>query len=181
MSEENGEKLRRFLVVDYDDLRVRLTNRLGSADLAGDVLQETYLKLAEAVTVKPVRSPKLYLLRIALNIALKRLRRDNRFVTLSDAKAALGIADGAPDPAQATEARFEVEALGQALTGLTPRQRDILLASRLDGVSLRDLAARHGISQRMVEIELRRALAHCSLRLDREAVQRFGPRPAQGS
>jgi RNA polymerase sigma factor (sigma-70 family) len=74
-----------------------------------------------------------------------------------------------------------VEALQQALEGLTPRRREILLASRLEGVPLREIAQRHGISQRMVEIELRRALAYCSLRLDREAVQRFGPRPSKSS
>jgi RNA polymerase sigma factor (sigma-70 family) len=181
VTEQSREALRRFLVLGYEDLRARLTSRLGSAELAGDALHETYLRLARPAAIGPVRSPKLYLLRIAMNIAAKRLRRERRFFSLSDAKSALGIRDDAPDPAQSAEARRELEALQQALEELTPRQRAILLASRLDGVPLREIAERHRLSQRMVEIELRRALAYCALRLDREVIQRFGPRPAQAS
>jgi RNA polymerase sigma factor (sigma-70 family) len=181
MTDEKRETLRQLLVLSYDDLRMRLTLRLGSAELAGDVLHETYLKLTEPAAVGDVRKPRLYLLRIATNIALKRLQRERRFFNLSDAKLALGIADDAPDPARIVESRVEIETLQNALQELSPRRREILLASRLDGVPLRELAARYGISQRMVEIDLRRALAHCALRLDRQAIQRFGPRPAQGS
>jgi RNA polymerase sigma factor (sigma-70 family) len=181
MSEESREALRQSLVLGYDELRMRLTHRLGSAELAGDVLHETYLKLSQPVVLGPIRSPKHYLLRIATNIALKRLRRERRFFSLSDAKVALGVADETPDPARAAEARFEVDALRQALQALPARQRDILLASRQDGIALREIAARLGLSQRMVEIELRRALAFCALRLEREVIQRFGPRPVRGS
>ena len=63
----------------------------------------------------------------------------------------------------------------------SPRRRDILLASRLEGISLRDIAGRHGISQRMVEIELKYALMHCGRRMGRKIVQRFGPRRREGS
>ncbi|MDE1172063.1 MAG: RNA polymerase sigma factor [Parvibaculaceae bacterium] len=181
MTGESRETLRQFLVLDYEDLRRRLTHRLGSSDLAGDVLHETWLRLAQARTIGPVRSPKLYLLRVAMNIAFKRLRRDGRLVTLSDAKVALGIPDDAPDPARAAEAHFEVEALMQALGEISPRQREILLASRLEGIPLREIAERQGISQRMVEIELRRALAYCALCLDREVIQRFGPKSSRAS
>ncbi|MEW6435558.1 MAG: RNA polymerase sigma factor [Pseudomonadota bacterium] len=179
--ESQPEALRQFLILDYDELKSRLTRRLGSIELASDVLHETYLRLGGAGPAEPVRSPKLYVLRAATNIALKRLRRESRFVSLTDAKSALGITDDAPDPAKVVEARLEIEVLRQALKDLTPRQREILLSSRLDNVPLRDIAARLGISQRMVEIELRRALAFCALRLDREIVQRFGPRPGKDS
>jgi RNA polymerase sigma-70 factor (ECF subfamily) len=181
MGDESLERLRELLVVGYNDLRTRLTYSLGSVELANDVLHETYLKLTQATVVGPVRSPKLYLLRIAMNLASNRLRRERRFFSLSDAEVALGIPDDGPDPSRAAEAQREIELLQQALRDLTPRQGDILLASRLDGVSLRELAVRHGISQRMVEIELRRALAYCARRLDREVVQRFGPRPVRES
>jgi RNA polymerase sigma factor (sigma-70 family) len=181
MSNANRDTLRRLFVLGYDDLRARLTRRLGSAELASDALQETWLRIDRATPVGFLRSPKNYLLQIAFNAALTHWRVDKRFVTLSDAKAAIGIPDESPNPERATAARFEVEALAQALSELTPRRRDILLASRLDGVALRDIAARLGISQRLVEIELKHALAHCALRLDREVIQRFGPKPLKDS
>lgn len=175
------DRLRRFLVDSYDDLKLRLTRRLGSSDLAGEALHEAWMRLDRACVSGDVRSPRLYILRVALNVAWKRLKAEPRTLTLSDAKTALGIADDAPDAARATQARQELEALGQALAELTPRRRRILLASRLEGRPLRDIAALLGVSQRLVEIELKHALAHCALRLDKSVTQRFGPRPRQGS
>ncbi|MCK9919339.1 sigma-70 family RNA polymerase sigma factor [Microbacteriaceae bacterium K1510] len=168
-------------MLGYDEMRARLTRRFGSVELASDALHEAWLQIESAALDGTLRSPKHYLLRIAANIALKRLAADKRFVTLSDAKLAVGIVDHHPDPERASLARSDVQALARALADLTPRRRDILLASRLEGTPLREIAERLGISQRLVEIELKHALAHCALRLKRQTVQRFGPRPPQGS
>jgi RNA polymerase sigma factor (sigma-70 family) len=181
MSASNRDLLRRFFVHGYDELRTRLTRRLGSAELASDVLHDTWLRIERAVPVGEVRSPKQYLLQMAFHAALTHWRGDKRFVTLSDAKAAIDLPDEEPGPERAAAARSEVATLTRALAELTPRRRDILLASRLDGVALRDIASRLGVSQRLVELELKHALAHCALRLNREVTQRFGPRPAKHS
>jgi len=181
MSESGRDLLRRVFELGYDELRRRLIHRLGSAEFASDALHETWLQIERAAPVGPVHSPSNYLLRMAVNVALKRWGAEKRFVTLSDAKTAIGIADEAPDPERAILARSEIEVLARAIAELTPRRRDILLAARLDGAKLRDIAARLDISQRLVEIELKHALAHCALRLDREVIQRFGPRQPQDS
>lgn len=181
MTETGRDALRRLFAVGYDDLRSRLARRLGSADLAGDALHEAYLRIDQAPAIGPVRNPKFYLLRVAINIAWKRLRREDRIATLSDAVAMLGIADDAPGPARTAEARAELERLRQAIADLTPRRREILLASRIDGIPLRKIAEELGVSQRLVEIELKHALAHCALRLDRTVVRRFGPGAGRGS
>ncbi|BAS00462.1 extracytoplasmic function sigma factor VreI [Blastochloris viridis] len=102
-------------------------------------------------------------------------------MTLTDTRIALDLIDEAPDPGAVVENRSELELLKRALEELTPRQQDILLASRLEGKSLADLARRHGISQRWVERELRFVVMHCAQRLDRKVVQRFGPKSAQES
>ena len=67
-------------------------------------------------------------------------------------------------------------AVRQALSELSPRRRQILLASRVEGLPLRVIAERHGISQRMIELELKAALMYCGQRVDRKIVQRFGPK-----
>jgi RNA polymerase sigma-70 factor, ECF subfamily len=173
--------LRQLLVCGYGELKTRLTQRLGSAELAGDVLQDTWLRLESATPIEPIRLAKPYLLQIAYNIALKRRRLENQTITLDDARNCLNLVDEAPDPASVAESRSDVALLRQAVTELTPRQRDILFASRLDNVPLAELAIRHGISQRWVERELRHAVLHCARRLGRKVVQRFGPRPREGS
>ena len=181
MAETDRETLRRLLVLGYDELKARLTRRLGSAELASDALHEAYLTLHRVPRLGHVRNMRFYLLRTAFNFALKQMRVDRRFVALSDVQMAVGIADDTPGQARVLAARNEIEALKNALTELTPRRREILLAARLEGVTLRAIADRFGVSQRLVEIELKHALAHCALRLDREAVQRFGPRPRRQS
>jgi RNA polymerase sigma-70 factor, ECF subfamily len=181
MSDSARSHLRQLLLGGYSELKARLAQRLGSAELAGDVLQDTWLRLEHAAPVGPIRHPKSYLLRIAYNIALKRRLAEPQTVTLDDARTALDLLDDAPDPAAVAEGRSDVARLKEAVAELTPRQQDILLASRLDNVPLAELAARYGISQRWVERELRRAVLHCARRLDRNIVQRFGPRRREGS
>jgi len=50
---------------------------------------------------------------------------------------------------------------------LPPRQREILLAARLDGLPRREIANRLGISLRLVEKELQRAQEYCLAHRDR--------------
>ncbi|MCK9918098.1 sigma-70 region 4 domain-containing protein, partial [Microbacteriaceae bacterium K1510] len=63
----------------------------------------------------------------------------------------------------------------------TPRRRYIVLAARVEGVQLADIADQLGVSQRLVEKELKAALMLCGARLKREVVQRFGPRAGRAS
>ncbi len=177
MTDTSRAELRRFLALGYDDLRTRLARRLNSVELAGDALQETYMELCRGADLPLVRQPRSYLLRMAINIALRKLRSEKYTISLDDAKVAFDIADDAPGPQRSLEAKIELEALRHAVKELTPRRRAILHAARIERKSLLAIAGQMAISQRLVEIELKHALAHCALRLDRRIVQRFGPRP----
>lgn len=173
--------LRQMLVGEYDDLRRQLTRRLGSEDVASEVLQETYLHLQRPSRIAVIDSPKRYLLAIATNIARMRFRRERRQTSLPDLDEVLGFADEAPDPLRSLEARQEFVALKAAFDELTPRRRNILFASRLEGRKLRDIADELGVTQRFVEMELKEALILCGTRMRREVVQRFGPRVGETS
>jgi RNA polymerase sigma-70 factor (ECF subfamily) len=181
MTTSTRDLLRQLLAVDYAFFKGLLTLRLGSAELAGEALQDAWVRLESFEPAGPVGQPRAYLFRIAYNIGLKRLRRERKSVSLADTRIALDFVDEAPDPMAAMEGRSELALLEQAAQELSPRQRDILFASRLEGAPLAELAKRHGISQRWVERELRFAVLHCARRLDRKAVQRFGPKSPSGS
>ncbi len=181
MSESNRESLRRRLVVDYEALKSQLARYLGSADHASEALQDTWLRLERATPQEPIDRPFVYLLRIAYNIAIKRRRGERQTVRLEEARAALNFIDDAPSPERVVEARSELAVLERALAELSPRRRDILIASRADGIPLREIAARLGISQRLVEMELKFALLHCGEHLGKKIVQRFGPRAVEAS
>jgi RNA polymerase sigma-70 factor (ECF subfamily) len=177
MTDSSRDFLRKIFLLGYDDLKVRLTRRLGSAELAGDALQDAWLRLEHAIPIGPVLRPKPYILRIAYNIALKRLSGERAMVTLEEVRDELSLVDEAPTPTQVMETREELTLLLQASEELPPRQRDILFAARLDGDTLQDIAIRFGIPERAVARELRRALLYCGERVGRKAIQRRGPRP----
>lgn len=181
MNNGTSDRLRQFLLLDYQELKRRLARRLGSADRAEDALHDTWLRLHSAKTPDIVEKPRQYLLRMARNLALKREQTERKALTLDDARAALNLADDAPDPERVAAARSEARVLDEALAELTPRRRAILLASRVEGMPLRDIAERLDLSQRMVEMELKLALIHCGRRFGKNVVQRFGPKQTKTS
>lgn len=165
MSDANRTMLRSFLADRYDDLKQRLSRRLGSAELAGDALQDTYVRLGRAEVAGAVQSPAAYLFRMAFNVAMDRQRAEKRRLAHNEVQDLLHLVDDAPGPSQIAEARFEIEALEKAIAELTPRRRVILLAARLQGMPQREIASRLGVSLRLVEKELRLAQEHCTRKL----------------
>lgn len=165
MTETAWTTLRQLLADRYDELCRQLSRRLNSEDLAHETLHDTWLHLVQKEGSATIQNPASYLLRTALNLAIDRQRRTPRLARQEDADAFLDVPDQSPGPVQIIESQEDMGILRQALVELTPRQRFILLASRLEARPLREIADELGLSQRMVDIELRRALRHCAIRL----------------
>jgi RNA polymerase sigma factor (sigma-70 family) len=178
MTNSGWSALQQRLLQRYEDLKLKLTRHLGSADLADDALHETWLRLQRGGDIAEVRSPDTYLMRIAINIARDRMRAEKRRLTTSEVDTLLGLADDAPDAQRTVEARFDLQALKSALAELPPRQRAILLAARLEGLTRRDIAQRYRVSVRFVQRELQEAQDYCAARLRTLRKTRFrsGPR-----
>ena len=103
-------------------------------------------------------------MRMAVNVAVDQQRVENRRLTVAEAEVLLAIADPAPGPEQIAAGRAELDALTRAMGELPARQRDILLAVRLEGLPQNDIAERMGVSLRTVERELRNAHEYCARR-----------------
>ena len=154
-----------------------LKRRIGCAETAEDLTQETWIRIARAGPAAAVEDAERYLFRVAANLATdhqRALRR--RPLTAAEADALLAVPDDAPGPAETIQGRQEIGMLRRALAEMPARRREIFLAARIAGEPHRTIAARFGVSQRTIEMELRRALAHCGERLGRTPVRRFGPR-----
>jgi RNA polymerase sigma-70 factor, ECF subfamily len=139
-----------------------LARRLGSQEWAEEALQDTYLRLGGAEIGDTVRNPTAYLFRTAFNIALNRVRADNRRLSAVEVEGLLHIADEAPDALQVVEARADVLRLSKIMAKLPERRRAILLASRVEGASRLEIAERFGISVGMVDKELQQAQEYCA-------------------
>lgn len=156
--------LQELLTDRYSILKTRLARRLGSQDWAEEALQDTYLRLNGAEISGSVSNPTAYLFRTAFNVALNRIRADRRRLSAAEVDGLLQIADEAPDALQVFEGRAEMSRLSKIIAKLPERQRAILLASRIEGVSRQQIAARFGISVGMVDKELQQAQEYCATR-----------------
>ncbi|PIF77649.1 RNA polymerase RpoE-like sigma-24 subunit [Variovorax sp. 54] len=154
--------LRDFMLRRYEDLKRRLTLQLGNADLAGDALQDTWVRLeGGAETSGPVQYPLSYLMRMATNAALDRLRSESRFLNGTEVEQVFeSLSDPAPGPAQTAEARSEAQRLAAVIDEMPPRRRHILILIRVDEMPRQEVARRLGVSVSLVDRELRRAHDH---------------------
>jgi RNA polymerase sigma-70 factor (ECF subfamily) len=165
MTENALTIIRRLFVDRYDDLKARLTQRLGSADLAGDAMQDTWLRLSRTESIGAVQSPRSYLFRIALNVAEDRRRMERRQrISAIEIESLLELPDHAPTPEQAILGRSDLVAFQTIVDELPERRRVIFLAARVGNVPRQEIADRLGISRQLVAKELRLALEHCLAR-----------------
>jgi RNA polymerase sigma factor (sigma-70 family) len=162
MADNNRTDLKKLLLTQYASLRRRLEFIAGSKENAADVLQETWLRLDSMVESGPVANPDAYLLRTATNVAIDQHRRERRHLHDGDVEELFEIPDELADPERIVAARREIVSLDDVLRELPPRRRAILLAARVDGQMNKEIAARFGISLRLVEKELNLALKHCN-------------------
>lgn len=169
------QTIKALFIDRYAELRNRLSFHLGSDDLAEDVLQETWLRVDQMGDVASVHNPLGYLFRIALNIAADQRRAESRLLYYNEIEELMQSTDDALSPASAASALQDVEQLQHALRRLPPRRRTILLAARVEGATQREIAARLGLSTRMIEKELKAALLFCGDAIGRDVIQQFGP------
>ncbi len=173
MTDANWAPLRNHFLARYKIFKKRLTQYLGSADLAGEALQDTWLRLERGGELATVRSPDTYLYSMAINIARDHVRAENRRLTTSEIEVLLEIADDKPDVARSMEARTDLDMLASIIKELPLRQQAILLAARLEGLPRQQIAERFGVSVRFVQRELQEAHDYCAERFEKMTNDRF--------
>lgn len=157
MSEVTWADLRHRLLKRYDEFVRRLARRVGSADLAREIVHETYLRLQRVGEPVPIQNPDGYIFRTAINIAKNKSVVDRRYLNSSDIDILIGIPDEAPGPGRIVEARSETALLQQALGRLPSRRREIFEASWVDETPHAELALRYGVHLRTIQRELEQA------------------------
>lgn len=137
-------------------LQRALRRRFG-ADVADDLVQEAYLKLAQSRQAKVIEHPKALLLRIAINAGIDRQRYAQRR-TIAGLALAQDVSPGESN-------HDDLLILKEAILGLPPILRDVFILSRFEGLTYGEIAERLGISVKTVEWRMSRAIALCANRL----------------
>lgn len=132
------------LVTKYQDrLYNTLVHVVGSADLAGDAVQDAFVQAyVKLKTFERSSTFYTWLYRIALNLAISRRRREKPALSVDEARESLGHepTDRGPGP----EARIEQEEracqVRAALVRLSPEHRAILVLREIDGCAYEQIA-----------------------------------------
>lgn len=146
------------------ELLTYMRRRLRDPHTAADLAQETLLRLLAYRNTPDIHSYKLLLYRIAHNVVLEHWRTRHRrhaarHVPLEDSEP-LAAAGTAVD--QLVDARRTLQHLHtHTLPALPPKCRQAFMLNRFDGLTYPQVAAVMGISVKMVEKHISRALAAC--------------------
>lgn len=137
----------------YPHLVRYLEGMTGDGDLAQDLAQEAFLRLWERGPEGPETASKVWLFRVATNLARDQARMER---TRHRILGALPSPPPIPSPEGEVERRQVAEAVHRVLKGLSPRDRALLLL-RHEGFTYREVAEAVGVAPGSVGTLLARA------------------------
>lgn len=147
-------------------LRMFIRNTVKCDQTADEIAQETYVRMAAAKNKEEIDFPKAYLFRTAKNISLDFLRRKGLRVVDDnvevDADAVLSSAPSPEDNLIHAQAKQRLE---NALKELPLRTRQVFYYRRYEGLTVKHVSAKMGISERLVYKNMEDAMQHLAHRL----------------
>lgn len=139
-------------------IRSALLRRGNSAADADDLIQDAFLRLEIYKATRTVEHPDRFLVRTALNLSVDAARRRGRSPFVDLDLENLQIADNAPRADEVLIARQRLKRLEAGFAALDGKTRSMLLAQKLEGLTMADLARRHGVSVSAVEKRVARGV-----------------------
>ncbi|ROM92564.1 RNA polymerase sigma factor [Pseudomonas brassicacearum] len=140
----------------------RMVNNHSTAE---DLLQETYLRVARALSERAIDHLEPFVFQTARNLALDHLRarRIQSRTMLEDVPLNVVQSIAAPlsSAEDAAHAEQLLERLNISLNQLTPRQQQIFILSRLHGHSYLEIAEQLSVSLSTVQKDLKLIMAIC--------------------
>ena len=130
-----------------------------TADLADEVLQDAYLKLADGACVRDVRKPLGYCCQVVRNVAFDYHRHNSVEATYrtycEDVELVSRPSNDAPD--RVLDGRQALAAIDRVLEALPARTRLALELNRLSGMTQREIGVRLGCSATLVNFMIKDA------------------------
>jgi RNA polymerase sigma-70 factor (ECF subfamily) len=121
-------------------------------DEIDDLRQETYVRVYEASTHRRPTEPKSFLFTTARHLMTDRLRR-KRIVSIEATGdiEALNVSVDELSPEQVAGGHQELRHLAAAFDLLPPRCREVVWLRKVEGLSQKEVAARMGITEGVIE------------------------------
>ena len=142
------------------DVRAWLLRRLNRPDEADDLIQEAYCRAWTVTELGAILNPKAYFFRTVRNILIDQVRRAAvvQIGLMADIESAGGQEDLA-SPERILSARQDLNRVQTLIDALPDRCRRIVIMRKIRGMSQREIAHECGVTESVVENDLRRGLS----------------------
>jgi RNA polymerase sigma-70 factor (ECF subfamily) len=120
-----------------------------------DLCQDVYVRVYEAAREARPDPVKPFVFAVARNMIIDRIRREHvvPIETVADLES-LAVGADQPGPDRAVMAREELRRLQAALDRMPARCREAVVLKKIEGLSMREIATRMGISFKTVDRHL---------------------------
>lgn len=152
-------------------LRAHLRNAFPSLPDLDDVIQESYFRLIQARNTGTIRYLKAFLFTTARNVAFDLLRRRQAtpLKPVTEIERLSVIAEEAGIPA-AVGRQQELALMADAIRALPERCRQVITLRKLYGLPQKEIAARLGISEHTVEVQVAKGMRRVAEELARHGL-----------
>lgn len=151
---------------------LRIARRIvRTPELADDVMQDAYLKIADGPCVRSAERPMAYCCQVVRNVSLDCCRRHTVEASYRTFDIDVELLDlsGAPSPDRLLRERQTLHAIDRALAALPTRTRRVFELYRIEGLTQREIAARLDCALGLVNgliADAARAIQACGALLD---------------
>ena len=160
---DRAEEISRLFRDHNRTLVLFLASRLKDMQAAREVAQEAYVRVLQLESPGALSFMRGYLFKVAANLAVDRLRRQNARVRLDPVVQFEDFLDQAT-PERNAIAREELERLAAVIAELPPKYQEAFRLHRVDDESFGDIARRMGLKERMVRRYVTCSLLYLRLR-----------------
>lgn len=135
-------------------VRAWLQRSLVPAEDIDDLIQEAYCRLASLDAYEQITRPDAFFFQVVRNLLLNQLRhrRVVRIETVAELDE-LGSQDSGPTPEEVVGARRDYARVRALIDALPERCRRIFVMRKIERLPQREIAARMGVSENVVEQE----------------------------
>lgn len=127
-----------------------------------DIVQESYFRLLRARAAGPIRCARTYLFGIARHVALgiHRVQRHAGVTRVNELPETATMEANGDVVAMVTH-RQELALTAEAIARLPDRCREVVTLHTVEGLSYREIAARLGLAEETVRVQMARAVKKC--------------------